>query len=93
MNILRDKIVELEQKNREMEMKVILVQEKEKKLIGKIQTLEGQVGSDSETSKKDETIRLLQAEIDRLGTDPKKEAEFFRHKLLEAEAYITDLVK
>ena len=25
MNILRDKIVELEQKNREMEMKVILV--------------------------------------------------------------------
>lgn len=31
LNILRDKIVELEQKNRELDMEIILGEEKEKK--------------------------------------------------------------
>lgn len=38
-------------------------------------------------------MKNLDAEIVKLGKDPVKEKEFFKKKLLAAEAYITDLMK
>ena len=35
----------------------------------------------------------MQGEVDNFGKSSQQEVEFFRGKLLEAEAYITDLVK
>jgi hypothetical protein len=88
LNILRDKILELEQKNREAEMKTILTEEKERNYLENIRTLEMKLTStkeslvvaeqeiDSATIKnrqREEEMKNLDVEISKLGKDPTKE--------------------
>lgn len=85
-----------------------MVEEKEKKLLESISELESKLtatkeslqvaeqeidSAASKTREREEEMKNLDAEISKLGKDPVKEKEFFKRKLLAAEAYITDLMK
>lgn len=89
-------------------MKLILSEEKEKNYIENINTLEHRLhhakesldvaekeidSATSQNRQKEQLLKDLEEQVSKISKNNEKEPEFFKKKLLEAEAYISDLIK